>query len=422
MTVRTTRLRRIPSPLRASALAAVTALGTGIAAAEPNPFYFRATETITHDDNIERVNDARAISDWLSATNLAAGIDQAYGRQKFKAEIGGTHNAYRDTSRLDNNGYNVFGDWLWEAGDRWSGEARLGSSRALANFDESGVVRSQDANLEKVNSGLFKARYGLVSLWAIEGGVDAYTVRYSQPEFQDRDRDSGAVNLGVLYRPRETTQFGAGYRRTKGEYKHTFLPASGTIGKDEYHRDDIDLTTRLDLSGINTISARLSFTDEKHDGDPTRDYSGLTGDATWEYRITGKTTFTTQIARETGAATIFDIGGVGGYISDARVSTRIGFGAKWEATAKITVIGRLGYSHDQYPTVVSTAGQPSSVTGGDDGNSTFYGLGARYELNRAVAFECAASHRKRDTSRFIDGIPYGYTATTYGCLAQLTLQ
>jgi len=416
MTMRRTRVFRQPSRLALPALAAALAVMAGAAKAEPNPYTFKISETLTYDDNLYRL-PTNELKEAISSTALSFGLDQPIGRQRLLANATVRHDIYKENSNLDNTGYDIGAGLEWEAASRWAGDAKFRFTRALASFEDYGdLTGNLDKNEEDVASVSLRAVYGLVSTWGIQGTYEHFDVGYSQAAFADRERNSDSFGLGVLYRPSGVWTFGLSGRWTQGEYPHY----NGNI-KDEFDRRDLDLTAKYFVTGLSTLSARLSHTNEDHDVDATRNFSGLTGQIDWDYQATGKLGFRTTLARETGSgpSAFSNSGGTPGYLSDSSLTTRLGVAAKWAATAKITVRAGFEYWHDRYDAQFTGTGGTSSAD--DSAASRSVSLSALYEATRAVSFECGARYQKRDELITADATFFGYTATTAYCNGTLAL-
>lgn len=397
-----------------------------------NPYYLRLAQSFVYDDNIFRAPGnlpppfAQVDHDWVSSTALSAGIDQHFGRQR--AILNGTvrGNVFRDNDELNNTGYDLGAQLKWEAGSAWAGDARVNFSQTLAKFEDYGTAqRTIGKNMEKVGLVDLRAQYGLYSLWSIEGLYNHYDISYTAdvPDFNSRERESDQAGLGVKFRPSGLWTFGLQWRETRGEYPHYRVAPAPT--KDEYDRTDVDLTARYFATGLSTLSARLSHTEEEHSIDSTRDFSGLTGEIRWDYQATGKLGVSTTLSRDTGSgSSSTNLGGTTTYLSDSRLSERIAIYARWQATGKIIVRAGLDFSHDTYDdqfTSIDINGQLVSASG-STADSRMYTLSAAYQMTRAVSFECGYRYQKRDPI-ITSGTQFlGYTSNTGYCTGTLGIQ
>lgn len=387
---------------------------------ELGPYYFKASQRFSHDDNIYRVADDTE-SDWTSTTSLEAGIRQRLSRQTLVARAIVSRNQFDRNSELNNTGYDLGGTLFWELGSRWSGEVKLGYQRQAASFGDYGTEFSADDREElgkveeSVGNASIRAQYGLVSLWSLEALAATERVRYSNAElngideFEDRERDSDTLGVGVLYRPSGFWTFGLRYRDTDGKYPRYRATRGGPTEVDDFDRRDIDLTARLEATGRSTLDARLSRTKEEHTAAGRRDFSGWTGEVGWQYQLTGKIGLDTRLLRETGAGSTANI--------NNRLTNRLDVGARWDATSKIRVNADFAYAREQFD---ETFGAGDDATTEDNRQSyQLYGLSANYQATRSLGFSCGVRYQDRD-GRTNDA--YDYTATTGFCLASFAIQ
>jgi hypothetical protein len=404
-------------------VAAACALVAAGAQAQSSPFYFRASETLSYDSNVFRVPDSQVRSrDGISSTELTVGIDQPYGRQRWLASAGVTANVYKNQDQLNNTGYDLLLGLDWEALSRWGGDVRIESTQQQANFENYGsqFAVNTSKNLEQVNSVRARARYGLVSLWSLEGTFAHRDVNFSDNLFNDREYRQDQLGFGVGYQPSDLLRLGVAARYTDGRY-----PNGTPTQADKYKRDDVDLTADWKASGLSTLNARISATHENHTPLDVRDFRGVTGSLGWNYRPTGKTTLDLRLSRDTGTRgngtpAQIDPSVTANFLTDARLSDRIDAAVRWEATSKITLRGQAGYSHDRYDEQFIT--NTAATATGDSGNTRNYLVGVAYQVTRVWSLGCEAGRRSRSTPVFIGGVGYSYDADVASCTVQLMLQ
>jgi hypothetical protein len=419
MTSRTTLLTRLVG--LTLAMVATSAAQAQAQTPDGGPWYLRAGQTFTYDSNLFRVpdDDDDHDSDTISTTELTAGLDQPYGRQRYLGELSLFLNRYQDNDQLNNTGHQALLGMDWSAAQRWSGDIRFRSRERLAPFEDFGTLGDDEVK-ESVNSFDFRAQYGAASTWILESGFGYRDVKFSvdaedggdEDAFESREFDQTRVFVGAGYRPSDLIRFGVRLRHAQGTY------GSGA-DEDDYDRNDLELNTLWRASGLSTIDARMAITREDHDEVESRDFSGVTGSIGWSYVPTGKLQFDTRLVRDTsnrgGTA---DIVPDRGFLTDSRVSNRLILNARWLTTAKITLDGRFEYARDSYDT---------EFIGEDEdgkGSTRVARLRASYALNRAWLFSCSIGRQSRSTP-FGDGeagLPRDYDANFGGCTAQFELR
>lgn len=420
------RLLRTARPVALAVLAGALLAAAGLAQAQRSPYFLRASQTISYDSNLFRVPDALGTeSDLISTTALTVGIDQPIGRQRVQASLGVNGTAYRDNSALNGFGYDLDVLLDWEAAARWSGNARLSASQRQAGFESYGGLAGANTgrNQERARSLDLLARYGGASVLTLEAIANLTDISYSSTGFASRERESQMLGAGLRWRPRGAWTFGLVARRTDGEYPRF----SALAGADEYERTDVDLTADFQPTGASRLSARLTHTDEDHDLDESRDFSGLTGELRWNYQLTGKVATLVQLTRETGAGSSITetIPGGGGasstaYLTDSQLTNRLRLQADWDATAKIRVSANYDHARENFDTRFLSDG--GVVSGNRKGNSRNLGLSATYSITRVWTLACGVARLSRDSGTLIGAVAYEYDANTGYCSATLALQ
>ena len=237
---------------------------------------------------------------------------------------------------------------------------------------------------------------------------------YSAIEFAPQEFDSDSLSLGVLYRPSGILTLGVFGRGTRGSYP--FGSATPPLGQeDEFDRKDFDLTALWVPTGLSTLSARISYTDENHDRNPARDFSGVTGALLWEYKPTGKLTFITDFLRDTGSESSFkSVTGITGIATTvgntSQVSNSFQVRALWEFSPKVQFNATARYLERDLVTAAPAAS-------GTD-NTSYLLIGARWAPTRAVTLGCSVGYEKHSGSQIVSA---PYEANVVGCAAQFLL-
>ena len=169
------------------------------------------------------------------------------------------------------------------------------------------------------------------------------------------------------------------------------------------------------------MQARVSLTRESHEELASRDVSGVTGALSWDYRPTAKLRFTTELSRDTGAASAFTstaVGSPASFESGSQISNALGVRAMYSATAKI----RLEADGRQVTRqLVSAFALPSGEQSRREGSDRFreLRLTAVYEPTRHWLASCGVGRERRSAS---SDISYPFRANTVNCSLQFKLQ
>jgi hypothetical protein len=401
-------------------LATLGALATGCAMAQANPFYIGAAQGFTRDSNVFRVATGQPeTADTFSTTSLLAGADLPFGRQRFRADLAGHHNKYRDNDQLDHTGYAATVGLDWETIERLSGRIGYTTNRSMAPFGADDGPALTTENLATTQEFVLAAQLGLVSLLSLQAAAKHRELDYSAVEYNYLELKQDSIEAGVLYRPSGLLTLGAAVRHTKGEYPFAVQTSPGVFETDEFDRNDFDLTASWNATGLSTLHGRLSYTKESHDVVGSRDLSGVTGALSWDYKPTAKLAFTTDIIRDTGAESAFSTVAVGGQTgSSSQLSSILQLRALYEATAKIRFDASARYVERE---LVNTFGLPSgalSTNAGSDRTSQVK-LGVNYAPVRNGLLGCSAGRERRTSSSTVS---YSYSANVSNCFVQFKLQ
>jgi hypothetical protein len=394
-------------------------LGVGSACAQSDgssPYYFGVSQGFTHQTNLFGASKASGaqVEDKYSTTGLLGGIDIPISRQRLFANGVLRANRYEDVKILNNNSYGLNLGLDWQTIGDISGQLRVSANRSLASYTTAGAPAiTNTRNIETSNQSLASIRKGITSRLAITGGVQHRRVEFSAPSFAAGELSENQANVGIRYGRPDQLVLGIGYRKTKTErprYEEV-PPGSGVYSADKADRDDVDLSADWAISGLSTLSARLSFGSEDHSLPTVGGFSGTTGSLGWSYRPSGRTSYNAMFSRDTGTSASFT-----GYSGNAeplqvysnRLTNVFQAGATYDATAKIQLVGSARYSKGQTTAVSATTTGDDKVVGAS--------LGASYAVNRAISLNCNVSHEKRDTG--VDEI----ASRVVGCSGQFTLR
>ena len=400
----------------------------GAAWAQANPFYAGVGQTLTQESNFLRAAEGQlATRETISTTSLLLGLDQPIGRQRLFADAALRANRYHNNGQLNHTDGALLAGLDWSAADAFAGRLSYSLDKSLARYgadfgftDQSSVVTQTSEEMA------LRGQYGLVSLLSVEAGFVHRRFVFSTPSGGDFNQD--AVSSGLKYRPDGALTLGVGLRRTDGTYPNTPItstnpappPATVTVFEhDDFKRNDLDLTAVWVASGLSTVTARLSYTSEKHERVPSRDVSGSTGAVAWSYKPTGRLNFTADWIRDTGAESNFNPGAAGGLtpivVNSSPLATTWQLRGEYEASAKIQVLALVRWFKRD---LVNTSGDP----GTDSLVETR--LGVNWTPLRSVQVGCSIGREKREASdtALTFNLSTSYSSSTTRCLAQFKTQ
>ena len=410
------RAPRAARPLALSLLAALATLALPAAAqvgsgSGSSPFYFGGSLALGQDTNVLRTASASAQSDTYSIVSVLAGLDQTISRQRVYGDIALRSTRYNDLSQLNGEGYGLNAGVDWSTVGRLSGTLRASANQTQARFTDPGLPTISTRNDERTQQFLALGRWGVAQLFELEASYTANRLEYSNVLARTQNLDQQSIGAAVRYSPSALLTLGVGARGTDGRYPQFYSSIPGSGSPLDFTRRDADLTATWVPSGASRLEARLSATQVDYEQDPARDVSGATGSLTWNFTPTGRTSFTSTVFRDTGAAATFQQIGAGGssaLADNSQLSTGLRVGATYGLTGKITATGNLGWFQRDY----------EGSLGGTETVQNF-GVGLRWEITRAASVGCTIGRENRDSTT---PLAVAYGATTTLCTAQVLLR
>ena len=422
------RARR-PCPCRAlpALLPALLALiGAGGAQAEVRPYYLGATATYTHDSNLLRLADGGVApagyfrADSAFSTALLAGFDQPFGRQHGYANLTVRDTRYRANTIYNNQGYTANAGLDWSTAERVSGNLVLSGNRALYAFNAgygAGLLTKKNLQTTKtVNAGL---NVGLVTEYSLvlSAGRRDVTNSLNEPATQALDFYQNNASIGVLWKPRGATSFGATYSETRGRYPRYQQVADG-FNADRFTQPNFDLSAIVQPSGASNVELHLGYSQTRYDLNQPRNFSGATGKLVWSWQPSGKLQLNARMSRDVGqnvyAVNDFGIPATSDY---SQVYNTVRLQADYSLTAKIALTA--SWSQVQRTIAQRTDSPFRAPTSQGKDNSQVLALGTRWAPLRSVLVGCDYSQENRSASGDLTAPLHD---NNVACYAQFQLQ
>jgi hypothetical protein len=396
------------------------------AAAEANPYYIGASESVSHDNNLIRLADGQAApdgynrSDTVLSTALQAGIDQGFGRQHLSANLSLRDLHYQRNPTFNNQGYTGNLGLDWSTVERVSGSLLATTNRSLSTFNTYGVGLLKDRNYEDSQGYNATVSVGLVTRYSLEAslGHRAVSNTLDNQLVQARNFRQDTGGLTLYWQPSGATRIGLGLHETRGRYPKFRQVADG-YQADRYKQQGVDLSATLQPSGASSIDARISQQRTTYDLNQARDFSGLTGSLAWNWQATGKLRLSTRLSRDTGqdsyAVTVF--GNVPGSSDTSRLVNTLRVEAYLQQTAKLTFLGSAQIAQRNVVQTVINPLLPLNANGKD--SSTIGSIGARWTPLRTVTVGCDVSQEVRTAS---GDLVTPLHNSSFACFGQLQFQ
>lgn len=376
---------------------------------DSTPFYAGASLGVSRVSNVYREPDATN-DDTVTSAGLLAGLDKRLGRQHLKLDGSLQNNRYGSNSDLDNRSYNLRSTLDWETVGNLSGVLSASSNRSLADFNVVGVTPVRKKNIERSDEYRATARLGSVTRYTLEAGWTHRKRSFSAAEYDRFAYQQDTASLGVFATPGSALRLGLVGRRTEGRNPRYPIgvivdPTAGISilsARNDYERDDLDVTARWSDGGSSTVDARISRSRTRNSLDQLRDFSGTTGSIAWAWRPTGKLQFNSQYSRDTGQESVIQAAEID------RVYTTWQLGATYALTAKLNLSANVNSKRGR-----RSSGSGVVVSDAQD-DSELYNVGLRWNFYRGFSLSCQVDRVSRDSS-----VPqYVYTASSYGCTGQ----
>ena len=423
--------RHHPFSPRVSHLAVLmAALANSTVWAETHPYYLGASQSLSHESNIYRIGDQQVLpggyskADTVATTALFAGLDQSFGRQRVSGNVTLRANHYQHNRQLNNQGYGLSAAWDWATVERLSGSLSASANRNLTQFNEgnnSTLVRTE-RNLESLEQMDAKLHLGVVTRFTGEASLGLVRRHFSAASYARSTYNQQSGSLGFSYRPGGALTLGAALRLTGVDYPNFQLLTDGSYQPDRLHRQDIDFTAYWQPSGASAISARLSPTRNRYDGNTRADFSGLTGSLIWAWQPGGRTKLTTTLSHDTGQS--YDAVSLGisgpGTVDYSRTTTALKLKGEYDLTGKIALTASITQANRALSnTYAVTTGATLQTLDGSD-RSTSLALGSRWQPTRSLQLGCDLGLEHRSSSNLQLSVPMG--STSFSCFGQFTLQ
>lgn len=415
------------TPARAPALLAVASAalllgwcGTCLAQEDESlPLFLTTSLTLMHDSNLARTPERQ--SDTVRAAAVAAGLNKAYGRQTYLLYGRLTKNQYnRFADVLDNDGKNLNGKFTSELLSNWLVTLAGQYDENLNSLQDNGLdangQRRVIRNIRTYRDTNLSVQYGKKGLWSIVGKLDKNDLSYSVPVQRINNAEQRSQSVLVYYNPSDLLRFGVGPRFVKTEYP--YRDTSKTV-----EETNLDFTTDWRVTGLSSLNATLSLRDSKYTDRSGQETSkdALTGSLGWGYTPHGPVSYSVNLSRRTNSDRFNS--GVGGLasVSTDYVTNTVGLGARWQATAKISV--GANYTRNMYDNSRTTqynTAQLSALnsTNNTDSHQDTYALDLQYQPTRSVGVSCNISKY----SQTKDLVRSEYDGHVTSCSASLTLE
>jgi len=340
-------------------------------------------EKATRDDNVFRISSSRdpasvlgmpSKADTYYTTSLGFNLDVPVSRQRFQGGLTWNDTRYDRFKILDLTGRDGRAAWLWRAGDDFDG--RLGYAETLALASLANVrsgVQSGTPNPLLRQRAFFNAGYRLTPRWRLGGEASRLEQSNEAATSKVNDITVESAGVAVTYATPIGNQVAISLHEDKARYPNPEIVAGGAFDN-AYRQQRLAIVTDWTVTGRSHLNAQAGGVRQSYQQLPQRDFQLPTFRLTYDWKPTGKLTFTAVAQRDINAAEEVTIGHV--------VVKGLALRPAFRLTEKIDFGGVVEYSERQY------RGDPAVVLGT-----------APERTDRIRAAEVAAAYRPTRTIR-----------------------
>lgn len=391
----------------------------GSAWADLSPYSLGASETVQHQSNVLH-DDNDAHSDWLSTTELNAGVDQALGREHLLGSAALDLNRYRYLHSRDDVGYSGSAELDWSTiGDlsgAFGGDVRR--QQYLYGFDGDQQSTSPK-NLQTDDHAFARAQLGGMGRWSISTGFDASQRRYSDPSFDVNDQKQWGASVGTNYQTSPDLSFGIQARYIRGTYPKVILDSS----EEKFSSKTFGTNVKWTASGNSSFDANIGYTQQDSGDQPSQHF--VSGALNWNWAPPSRFKVLLGLSRDSS----IDAGSTATIVNTNTLNTRSlntsgNLDIKYELTAKVNLDTSAQYilrkySDAQIPTGFESGGAPVFQSASGNSHTARFYIGVHYVPTRTTDLNCGVFHETHSADKAIVFFTPDYTDNTVQCAAAI---
>ncbi len=359
-------------------------------------FTVRAALGVEHDSNVLRVPSASGpISDTVWNAGVGLSFNKRYGLQRIRADIDANVYRYSDQSSLNYNTLNYALAWDWSVTPRFHGVVSA-DRRQYREVTSDPLFLRNLVGRRTERTELAEGVFEVAGPWRVLAGAAHTRAESDQPRSYDASPDITSWYGGLGYEFASGSNISARYRRGDGEYRDP----SFAIANRNFTDHEAEVALHWELTGKTRLDARLAHRKREHDGAPGLDFSGMVGNATVVWDVTGKTRVVAGAMRDISATGLT----TGGYV----VSDRFFIGPKWQVTGKTALTARWDHTTRDWNNVAFAT--PSF---GRKETIDSVQVGADWQALRTITVSPYIRYERMKSS-----VSAGYRANVYGVAAK----
>ncbi len=280
-------MTRLPGRQRAIAAAFACSAAVGCAYAQEattEKLKLRAGLKQSQDSNIQRLVDAKALSDQINTQTLDVNVALPYGQQGLQLEANLADYKHQTYKQFDYTGHSYNAAWRWSLTPTLVGTLSTKRLETLNSAADSLDPSLRNTNVTKIDN--LNAGYLLGGPWQLFADYSKGSSTNERPVLGVPDANYQSYTVGISYTPSAGNSLNYARRAD-----------TGTSTRD-YSYSGHALVAVYAPTINTTLKGRLAYLEQRFAGDPKFDFSGIAGgvEATW--RITPKTSINTSWLRD----------------------------------------------------------------------------------------------------------------------------
>lgn len=298
---------------------------------------------LVHDSNLFRVPSninllpligRSSPSETIAITALGLNYKRAYSLQKVDLELRVTDYRYRNFDYLSFLATNYRAAWDWSYTPHIYGRIHTDREQSLNSFVDFRGFNQQ--NVRNESSTGFDATYELDSRWRLRGALSHNTLKNSELVTGQANYRQTVLEAGARYVLPSGSWAGYRLRSSDGNYtSNRAIPSPGRfdIG---FTQLDNELRANWAISRKTGAEFMLGQRQRRHPNYPQRNFSGMTGSATFNWNYSAKAGLTAGWARELGSYETVDF--------NYSQTDRFSIGPVWQVGPKATLALQLAHA------------------------------------------------------------------------------
>jgi len=263
------------------------------------------SENLGYDSNVFRisgnVNPATFIGstekgDVIRTTKLSLDLNLSVSRQSFDIGYDLNQTRYNRFVDQDFDGHDEHANWLWQLGNRLSGQIGFNQSLALGSFVN---LQARVTNPLQTTQTLANATYTGVR-WRVETGITRTQQSSGNPALRVTDFDTVDPELSLVYVSPSNNTAGVSLRLEDGRYPNRDLIPNNLLD-DDYLQHSYGALFSWQVTGHSSLSGHVDRISKDYRDVPQQNFDGTTYVLNYNWVPTGHLAWSASYQRQLSA-------------------------------------------------------------------------------------------------------------------------